>query len=1001
MTNAHYIGKRRLRIGIVLALLCACTFASLAAADGMMPMMPEPPSTPVYWQLVRVDQEPVITPTGGYSVDYQANGLGMDLSDGLMAESVLLGDETATSGIHLTMAKSAVALDHTYVWTPLPIYLEPGVAYPIAISGSEAVGSKTMSSLLATYVQGERVSRISAGGYTGNPLNDTITISTDTTPLYQDGSLVISFVLRDVNDMFRLRVIYTYQMFGGIKPEPTPVPGFVAVDVPDGVVPSYYDAVPGYDGLWTVTTAADQYRAYGSMTGSEPMFFPADANGNVVMDEKPAQPQADYAAYVQGFVPVTPAEIPALYHETAPGIYTFADRDGLTVTRAYGRMDGGPAAFFPADALGVVAVDAQPTTPDADFAAYVAGFGSALPTEIPAHYQQAFDGLYAFTGRDGVTRYRAYGRLDGADPAFYPADETGAVETGAQSVLPEDDFANYIKGFDSTQPPSLPLHYTVVSDSLYAVTDRSGQPVYRVYGVLDGADPAFYPATADGKIVEEAQPVKPQADFEAYVAGFEPVALPGEDAPIYYYESETPGVWQFVDVNGETQYRYFGSLNRGEPAFYPSDAQGNVAQGALPVVPASDLVNMPPPQLVPAMPEAVPEWYEAVEGVEGLYTFTDRDGNPIYRMFGAYGRGKPDFYPADAEGNALENTDPVNPAEDFGEYFAGFEPEQPADLPSYYVAVPGQEGLYVFDRRDGGKEYRVYASKDRGEAAFYPADAQGTPLTLEPVDPNDDIPLLPTPYAALIITPGPAVTAGSTPLARTYDDIADWTVQGLVDPTPYAQNVLPVTTPETVDQTAVAREMATPDIIVDATPVSASVLPGTTPDSGDQTAVAREMATPGTIVDATPVNASVLPGTTPETGDQTAVAREVATPGTETPSPTDVGYSVTQPSPTEDAVPVVSRVEGTETPTSEATGTPVPSLTVAVGQTVTPTDQGKVGVSADPFRMDFTPTPAPAQTKPVELVVETQKGGTMLWVLVGVGVVAAGAGGYFLLRKKK
>ena len=130
-----------------------------------------------------------------------------------------------------------------------------------------------------------------------------------------------------------------------------------------------------------------------------------------------------------------------------------------------------------------MAADAQPVTPEADFAGYVEGFGAAQPQNVPEIYSPQENGVYTFTGRDGQAQYRTYGRMDGQEPAWYPCDEAGAVAADAQPVTPEADFDAYIKGFDAVTPESVPAYYEAAEDGLYAIEDRQGQTQYRTYGI--------------------------------------------------------------------------------------------------------------------------------------------------------------------------------------------------------------------------------------------------------------------------------------------------------------------------------------------------------------------------------------------------------------------------------------------------------------------------------------------------------------------------------------
>lgn len=1001
---------------VLLLLLCISLALSSAMADGVMPLMPAPPTTPVYWQLTAIQHEPAVTPASGFTVDYQMEGIPGDLSDGLMLESIQETD-AGESAVTLTIAKGDAVMEHRYAWTPLPIYLEPGVAYPVTVTGTEASANGSRGSLFAVHVQGKQLSRISANGYTGHDTSVTFDLSTDS--VYIDGSLVVSFVLRDSNDMIRLRTVYTYTMSDGAKPMPTPIPGFVALPVPDGVVPAHYDAVPGKDGLWTVTTAPDEYRAYGSMSGSDGMFFPADANGRVVMDAPRVDPAADFSRFVQGFVPVTPESVPAQYPIAEDSLYGFITRDGEEVLRAYGRVDGGEPAFYPVDETGAVTEGAAPVSPAEDFETYVRGFGVAAPSGVPAPYAPVSESVYAFTGRDGETRYRTYGRMDGAEPAFYPADAHGAVAEGAKPVTPQEDFDAYIKGFDPLTLIQPPAFYRALGEGFYTVDDRDGNPVYRVYGVLDGQAPAFYPADAEGNIVEGAASVQPDDDFTAYVAGFTPTEMP--DPPTYYDDTDVPDVWSFGDIHGQTQYRAYGSLNRGEPSFYPSDAQGAVSVDALPVNPASDLASMPPPSFAPQTPAMVPEHYTAVEGTEGLYTFDDRDGNPVYRSYGAYGKADPHFYPADETGTPPDDADPADPEQDYTDYFEGFEPKALADQwPSHYEPVAETESIFTFTDKYGQPVYRIYGSVNRGEPAFYPSDEWGNVESMTPVEPNDDIALLPTPYAGSVVIPGVTAKAGATPVVRTVDA---WAKEETPAPTDYSGNVLPSGTPPQGGPTPVTRAYTpTPTNYV------GQVVPSGTPEQGASTPVAQSI-TPSP----TEYVANVVPSGTPVQGVSTPVA-QAFTPGpsaTAETLPTSY-FSTTNPAATGDtgeAVTVVSRVDdwkatqpvdaqpveteraATKNPTQGTT--PTQGATPTQALTASPTAQQTA--AGTPAATEQAPTPTESITEqptttPTETAVatptvapeETGGGKTYWWIaFVVAGLAAIGGGGYAAFGKRK
>lgn len=633
-----------------------------AGADGVTLRMPDPPDVPVYWQLIRIDQEREVTPGRGHAVEDELHGLTLDLTDGLLMESELEAD--GGQGLSLTVkTDDATVMEHTYRWTPLPIYLEPDTDYMIDVAGTAAIGGLSPNTLLGIYTQGDSIGRISAGGYTGHDDQISFTLNTNDIGIYQDGRFVVSIILRDVNDMYRNRIVFTYAMHEGARPQPTPVPGFVAAELPEGTeAPAYYVPAPGMDGVWRIVTAPDQYRAFGVMSGAGPYFFPSDAQGNVIMNETPADPQADFDAYVWGFVAEDAATVPPYYALLPDGRFALTTRDGESVFRVFGRVDGGEPAFYPAGEDGAVAEGAEPVEPAEDFETYIKGFGAAAPENIPAHYQVVEGGVYAFDGRDGVRRWRVYGRLDGAEPSFYPADAQGALQSEQpEAVDPQSDFELYIKGFDPAPVQSIPDFYTSVGESLYVVVDREGGPVYRAYGVKDGAEAAFYPSDEDGEVSEDAVPVMPEDDFAAYIAGFEP--MEPEQSPDYYETTAVPGVWAFIDKEDEAQYRAYGSLDRGEPSFYPSDVEGNVAPDALPVQPASDLALIPQPVFAPAEPQTVPAHYEIVDAEKGLYRFTDLAGVVVYRVYGGKEDGEAAFYPSDEEGN-IQSDDRVDPQED-------------------------------------------------------------------------------------------------------------------------------------------------------------------------------------------------------------------------------------------------------------------------------------------------------------------------------------------------
>ena len=730
MRNASATKGKTTRLILIALTICLSMLASCAFADAYLPVLSEPPAVPVYWQMTRIDVEPQVRAKGGFTAEYEAEGFALDLSDPLMAESISEAGESDPL-VALTIENSARAQKQSYAWTPMPVYMEPGQHYEIEVRGESVENTEKLDSLLSVNEQGTQVLRISAGGYNGIETSAVY----DLTPL-NTKEMVVSFVVRDVNDMFRLRVAYTYTLAEGVRPYPTPVPGFVATEAPEEI-PFFYEPVEGKDGLWRVVTAPEEYRAYGVMSGEGPNFFPADENGAVVMDETPVSPEQDYDNFVAGFVPSAAENEPQGYTKNENGVYSFVTRDGQTEYRAYGRVNGAQPAFYPSDENGAVAEGAQAVTPEEDFETHQKGFGHAEQQETAAMYDYA-DGVYSFTGRDGETRYRVYGRLDGAQPAFYPADETGAIAEGAQPVTPEEDFEAYVKGYDAQQPADVPEIYQAQENGVYAVEDREGNKLYRTYGVKDGQAPAWYPCDETGAVAEDAQPVTAQEDYTAFYKGFEPARA--DNAPTYYFSTKTPSVFMFKDKDGNTQYRVYGSKDRGENAWYPCDETGAVAEDALPVEPASDLPNIATPQFSAAQPQDVPAFYE--RGEDGVYAVEGRDGETLYRIYGDYegshSTGENAWYPCDETGAVADGAQPVDPDQDFSDFAEGFAAREPEQVPAFYER--GENGVYTVENRQGGKEYRVYGRVNGQPAAWYAADENGNILDAQsaPVEPYDD-----------------------------------------------------------------------------------------------------------------------------------------------------------------------------------------------------------------------------------------------------------------------
>lgn len=1014
--------KRIILYSAVVLLLCLTTVMTGSMADGVISAMPAFLDKQVYWQLGSVRQEQSATPFGGYTVDYEATGFSLDLSDPLMAESILKSEDAPVPMIRVSIEKGGSRMEHLYTWTAPPVFLMMDTDYTIDISGTvvSEPGGQTPNTLLTGIFQGSQRMRASAGQYNGYPTAGTLTFTTSN-GLYKNGGIEVSILLEDRDNMFHIKTTYRYEMANGVKPEPTPIPGFVAMPLPiEGqYIPDFYVQAEGQSDLFQIITAPSEYRAYGSMSGSEPMFFPADAQGRVAMNESPASEDSDFARFVQGFVAVEPDVAPPFYTILESGAYAFTARDGQVVTRAYGRVDGEEAAFYPYDVSSMqVTIEEGPVDPQTDYAKYIEGFGPSTAQEPFPYYTIIEPGLYAFTGRDGVMRYRAYGRLDGAEPTYYASTEAGEVD--GTVVVPAEDFEQYIKGFDPLAPGETPSFYTEEGLGLFSLLDHDATRIFRAYGVLDGMPPAFYPADETGNLLEGAAAVMPEMDFEAYIAGF--VSAKSDALPEFYQETDLPGVYRFTSEDGLPNYRVYGALNRGEPAFYPADETGAVLIDALPADPAADLASLPAPVFTPLAADTPPAFYEPVAGPEGLYQVADREGVPQYRAYGSFDGGAASFYPADETGNPVAHAAPADPAADFAGYVEGFAAMEPETIPAQYVPVDGAVGFFTYNA-PGDPLYRVYGSLNRETPQFFLSDAEGSPLS--PIDPAEDIVVIPTPYATEIIYPPadslyanqdgvakpPEVLTSQAPIQRAVPTEA---VLEIV-PTPYATNIIDAAGLETTSPQAITRDIPA------ATVISAAPTPYATFVGGENTLTT---SSPGTIsreVETQPeptfYMTDIVPMATPG-GAVAPVVRTVAAQSAQTdettPAPDDAqttsptGESTTQAISRAVVNPVNADVTGTPTADSETSS---PALSTA--ETSSPAAEAVASPSAPAEGTTEQPSEAPPQGEPtpdaseapvVTPEVASSEGaglpGGVIAAIIG-GLALLGGGAYLFSRRKK
>lgn len=304
-------------------------------------------------------------------------------------------------------------------------------------------------------------------------------------------------------------------------------------------------------------------------------------------------------------------------------------------------------------------------------------------------------------------------------------------------------------------------------------------------------------------------------------------------------------VYRFDRPDGETEYRVFGRLDGGEPAFVPSDAQGRVTEDAVPADSSRD-AQIAALGYVPGVPEDAPFYYVAVDGAQSLYELKTPGGDMLYRVYDAE-RGV--FLPADAEGNALRFT-PVDPADEEALATMGYalapQDALPASdtLPEGYTPVEGKPGLYAFETPDGQTHTRAYATTDGETYGFLAVDADGKPLSFAFVDPADD-------RAAMTATPSDAASLGTQEEPPAIPAIAR------IDETP-----LPTERP-TAEPTAAPTATPAPTAIPTATPTVAPTPIPTLVPTAQPTAIPTATPTiaPTPIPTATPMPATDAPAT--------------------------------------------------------------------------------------------------------------------------------------------
>ena len=164
---------------------------------------------------------------------------------------------------------------------------------------------------------------------------------------------------------------------------------------------------------------------------------------------------------------------------------------------------------------------------------------------------------------------------------------SGDITAAPSDTAQPDTEHTVFRALELPDDTNVPQYYTTVTlgnTECFAFTDARGDMCYRVYGELEylmgdrvlKSISGFF-RTEDGVNVIDEIPVNP--DTENYgVAVLS--AAPDEAVPTGYVRAGE-GIYYFQGANRERVYRAWASFGDGECAFYPSDAQGTVAPGAV------------------------------------------------------------------------------------------------------------------------------------------------------------------------------------------------------------------------------------------------------------------------------------------------------------------------------------------------------------------------------------------------------------------------------------
>lgn len=185
----------------------------------------------------------------------------------------------------------------------------------------------------------------------------------------------------------------------------------------------------------------------------------------------------------------------------------------------------------------------------------------------------------------------------GADITQSPTQETPAL---TPVITPEPVHSTVFEAAELPDDMRTPRYYTAFGTGRtngYAFTGADGSICYRVYGQLNiyfGQEllehiVGFFEADSELNPVSE---FVLDAENEAYG---QPVrctaAVPSASVP-QGYKKKSANIYYFIGANRQKVYRVWASCGNGSAAFYPCDAKGSIAPGALAVDIKADAEDM-------------------------------------------------------------------------------------------------------------------------------------------------------------------------------------------------------------------------------------------------------------------------------------------------------------------------------------------------------------------------------------------------------------------------